>query len=96
MLFRSHPIVSCHRREAAGRRLLGCATYTDIGFSDMTWGGIWGHVVLESRSDAWLSDLSVQPNLADSSCSASVTLNVVERLGASGRPGEDHCPFACR
>ena len=42
---------------------------------DVAWGGIWGHVLLEARADAWLSDLFVQPDVADSSCSASATLN---------------------
>ena len=55
--------------------LFGASTYTDTGFSDMTWGGIWGHVLLESRTDGWLSDLFVQPTLADSSCSASAAIN---------------------
>ncbi len=44
-------------------------------YMDVAWGGIWGHVLLEARSDVWLSDLFVQPNLSDSSCTASATLN---------------------
>ena len=42
---------------------------------DIEWGGIWGHVRLEARSEAWLSDLFVQPNVPGASCSASATLN---------------------
>ena len=42
---------------------------------DVEWGGIWGHVRLEARADAWLSDLFVQPNVNHSSCSASATLH---------------------
>lgn len=44
-------------------------------YMDVAWGGIWGHVSIEARSDCWLSDLFVQPNLTDSTCAASVTLN---------------------
>jgi len=57
--------------------MFGFATYTDIegGFSDMSWGGIWGHVYLEDRSDAWVSDLFVQTSLAASSCSVSASIN---------------------
>jgi beta-galactosidase/beta-glucuronidase len=46
------------------------ADYIDAG-----WGGVWGHVLLEARADAWLSDLYVQPDVAHSSCACSATLN---------------------
>ncbi len=44
-------------------------------YMDVAWGGIWGHVFLEARARAWLSDLFVQPNVSDSSCSVSATFN---------------------
>ena len=44
-------------------------------YMHVAWGGIWGHVFLESRTDCWLSDLFVQPDLSDSSCSAIATFN---------------------
>jgi len=53
--------------------LYGASSLAD--FMDVAWGGIWGHVALEARSEAWLSDLFVQPDVADSTCSASATLN---------------------
>ena len=53
--------------------LYGCSSLAD--FMDIEWGGIWGHVRLEARSNVWLSDLFVQTDIADSSCSASATLN---------------------
>ena len=52
---------------------IGASSLAD--YMDVAWGGIWGHVSLEARSDAWLSDLFVQPDVPDSSCSASATLN---------------------
>jgi hypothetical protein len=42
---------------------------------DIEWGGIWGHVRLEARSEVWLSDLFVQPDVPGRSCSTSATLN---------------------
>ena len=44
-------------------------------FMDVEWGGIWGHVRLEARANAWLSDLFVQPDVKNSCCSASATFN---------------------
>jgi hypothetical protein len=44
-------------------------------YMDVAWGGIWGHVFLEARADCWLSDLFVQPNLSDSSCTARAVIN---------------------
>ncbi len=44
-------------------------------YMDVAWGGIWGHVFLEARAEAWLSDVLVQPNLADGSCAVSAALN---------------------
>lgn len=44
-------------------------------FMMVEWGGIWGHVRLESRSQVWLSELFIEPRIADSSCAASATLN---------------------
>jgi hypothetical protein len=44
-------------------------------YMDVPWGGIWGHVSLEARPTTWLSDLYLQSDLSDSSCTASATLN---------------------
>jgi beta-galactosidase len=52
-----------------------CGASSLIDFVDVPWGGIWGHVSLEARSNAWLSDLFVQPDTAISGCSAGATLN---------------------
>ena len=53
--------------------LFGASSLAD--YMDVEWGGIWGHVSLEARTDVWLGDLFVQPDVAGSSCSASATLN---------------------
>lgn len=72
--------------------LFGACSLAD--FMDIEWGGIWGHVRLEARSGAWLSDLFVQPNVDESSCSVTATLNgqsslaekvTLEVLDAAGR-----------
>ena len=36
----------------------------NAGDTDVTWGGIWGHVKLEVRADAWVGDLFAQPCLS--------------------------------
>ena len=41
---------------------------------DIAWGGIWGHVRLEARGETWLSDLFVQSNVSDSTCTATAVL----------------------
>ncbi|MBN2375879.1 MAG: hypothetical protein JXD22_05745 [Sedimentisphaerales bacterium] len=38
------------------------------------WGGIWGHVRLEARGEAWLAEPFLWADLADSICRASVVL----------------------
>ena len=53
--------------------LFGTSSLAD--YMDVAWGGIWGHVSLETRPDVWLSDLFIQPEVTDSSCSASAILN---------------------
>ncbi len=53
--------------------LYGACTLAD--FMDIPWGGIWGHVFMEARADVWLSELFVQPDLSDSTCSASAVFN---------------------
>ena len=53
--------------------LYGACTLAD--FMDVPWGGIWGHVRLEARSDAWLSDLYARPDVPGSRCAVSATLN---------------------
>lgn len=53
--------------------LFGASSLAD--YMDIEWGGIWGHVQLERRSDVWLSDLFVQPDVASSSCEVRATLN---------------------
>jgi beta-galactosidase len=44
------------------------------------WGGIWGHVKLEARDEAWLSELCIRTTNDDARCSASAILN-----GEAGR-----------
>ncbi len=53
--------------------LYGACSLTD--YMDVAWGGIWGHVSLEARSDVWLSDLYMQPNVIDSTCTVTAALN---------------------
>ena len=53
--------------------MLGTSSIADYVFVD--WGGIWGHVRLEARADAWLSDLFPQPDVHKSACTASATVN---------------------
>jgi len=53
--------------------LFGASSLAD--YMDVAWGGIWGHVLLEARSDAWLTDLYVQPDVLGSSCTVSATLS---------------------
>lgn len=53
--------------------VFGASSLAD--YMDVAWGGIWGHVLLEARSDACLSDLFVRPDVPGSRCSASATLN---------------------
>ena len=52
--------------------MYGCSFLADD--IDTPWGGIWGHVVLEARSDVWLSDLYLRPDVPHSSCAASAIL----------------------
>ncbi len=40
-------------------------------YMDVAWGGIWGHVYLETRAEASLSQLYVQADVPASACSAS-------------------------
>ena len=63
--------------------MYGCSSLAD--FMDIEWGGIWGHVRLEARSNAWLSDLFVRPDVVGSSCSASATLNGKSDLADSAK-----------
>ena len=53
--------------------LYGAANLADYMMSE--WGGIWGHVRLEARADAWLSELFIQPKVAESKCVAIAVLN---------------------
>ena len=53
--------------------MFGASSLAD--YVEVAWGGIWGHVFLEARPEAWLSDVFVQPDIADGSCSASTALN---------------------
>ena len=53
--------------------MFGASSLAD--YMDVAWGGIWGHVFLEARPDAWLSDPYIQPDVANSSCTVSATCN---------------------
>jgi beta-galactosidase len=46
--------------------LQGCMDIIDHFFT--SWGGIWGHVTVEGRSQAWLQDVFVQPHTAPGGC----------------------------
>jgi beta-galactosidase len=46
-----------------------------IDYMDIPWGGIWGHVSIEARADTWLSDLFIQPDVANSCCTISAAIN---------------------
>ena len=51
----------------------GAAMLAD--YMDVAWGGIWGHVFLEARSGAWLSDMFIQPDVTNLSCKVNAMLN---------------------
>ena len=63
--------------------LYGASLLAD--FMDVPWGGIWGHVRLEARADAWLSDLFVQPDAANSACNVNATLNGAAAAGDAAK-----------
>jgi hypothetical protein len=50
----------------------GCSSLDAI---NVPWGGIWGHVFLEARSEVWLSDLYVRPDVPNAACSVTAMLN---------------------
>ncbi len=52
--------------------LQGCADIIDHLFT--YWGGIWGHVTLESRSQNWLQELFVQPQTSPPGCQIGATV----------------------
>ena len=63
--------------------LFGASSLAD--YMDVAWGGIWGHVLLEARPEAWLGDLFVQPEVANSRCSASAVLHGKTDLADSAK-----------
>ena len=63
--------------------MFGASSLAD--YMEVAWGGIWGHVFLEARSDCFLSDLFVQSDVAKSLCSASATLNGKTELADSAK-----------
>lgn len=82
--------------------LTGCFDIIDEMFTQ--WGGIWGHVTLEARNAAWLTDLFVQTKAAPALCTVTaalagdktsadaVTLQILAkdgRVAASSRLGFD-------
>ena len=46
--------------------LTGACDIIDAMF--IPWGGVWGHVALEARSETWLEDLFVRPTLDPPAC----------------------------
>ncbi|MCL5099452.1 MAG: hypothetical protein M1608_18340 [Candidatus Omnitrophica bacterium] len=46
--------------------LTGCFDIIDAMFTP--WGGIWGHVKIEARPDAWLENVFVQPRISPAGC----------------------------
>jgi len=63
--------------------LFGASSLAD--YMDIEWGGIWGHVRLEARSDTWLSDLFVQPDVAGARCEARATLHGKPELAGTAK-----------
>lgn len=59
--------------------LIGC--FDIIDYMDTYWGGIWGHVRLEARSEAYLDALFVKPRAHPTSCE--VTAEVVGDASAA-------------
>jgi len=60
--------------------LTGCVDIIDAMF--VQWGGIWGHVALEARGEAWLTDLFVRPGIDPPSCRVSA-VPVGKAIGAA-------------
>jgi hypothetical protein len=56
-----------------------------IDYMDTYWGGIYGHVRLEARSAAFLSDLFVAPKAAPPGCEVHATVNGVPPAGSELR-----------
>lgn len=52
--------------------LFGCFDVIDHMFAD--WGGIWEHVRLEARGDAWLEELFVRTRVTPAGCTVSAKL----------------------
>ncbi|MFH1743684.1 MAG: sugar-binding domain-containing protein [bacterium] len=52
--------------------LIGCFDLIDAMFTN--WGGIWGHVRLEARNEAWLYDLFVKPTISPTACTVTASL----------------------
>ena len=53
----------------------GKQTQAALGYSDeASWGGIWGHVWLEAREDAYIEDLFIQTKIAPTSCSITASV----------------------
>ncbi|HPO16716.1 MAG TPA: glycoside hydrolase family 2 TIM barrel-domain containing protein [Candidatus Hydrogenedentes bacterium] len=61
--------------------LLGC--FDIIDYMDTYWGGIWGHVHIEARNNAYLEDLFVEPAIAPPHCRVSATVKGNPPEGAS-------------
>ncbi|MCP4645208.1 MAG: hypothetical protein GY851_32500 [bacterium] len=52
--------------------LTGC--FDLIDYMDTYWGGIWGHVTLEARSDSYLKDLFISPRIDPAGCEVRAAL----------------------
>ena len=63
--------------------LKGACDIIDAMF--VPWGGIWGHVALEARGEAWLEDIFVQPKASPPSCTVSARLAGGEVKGSTAR-----------
>ena len=70
--------------------LYGTADLAD--FMEVEWGGIWGHVLLEARNDAWLEGLFLRPGVSPPRCAAGAAVRgraeeaLLEVFDPSGRP----------
>jgi beta-galactosidase len=61
--------------------LQGCMDIIDHFFT--SWGGIWSHVRLEARSQAWLQDVFIAPRTAPGGCVVSAAIRGDTKRAAS-------------
>ena len=60
--------------------ILGASSLND--YMEIEWGGLWGHVTLQTRPAERLDDLYLKTNLADSTCTAQASVSGVQTADA--------------